>query len=165
MKGARFPYLLVGGLLLLLTFAAIRTAIAAQPLTFTEHFEYTFVVDCGAFIAEDEIVEDDRITIFFDNEGNAVGAQVHVMLRGIVKNSVTGTSAPDHADFTVFVDFAEGTTALVAKWLGIAVPGEGIAVLDAGKIVFDAGDDVIFVGGPHQFLFEEGPTALCAAVD
>lgn len=164
MKIPRFPYLFVGGVLLLLTFAPVSTAVAAQPLIFTEHFEDTLVVDCGDFLAIDEVSIDARTTIFFDNEGNPVGLQIHVKFRGTVTNSVTGTSVPDRADVNVFVDFAEGTTALVGKLFGITVPGEGIAVHDTGKIVFDAVGNVSFVGGPHQVNLE-GDTKLCAAVD
>ena len=164
MKIPRFPYLLLGGVLLLLTFVPVSTAVAAQPLTFTEHLEITDVVNCGDFLAIDELGVDARTTIFFDNEGNEVGAQIHVKFRGIVTNSVTGKSVVDRADVNVFVDFAEGTTALVGKLFGITVPGEGIAVHDTGKLVFDADGNVSFVGGPHQVNLE-GETKLCAAVD
>lgn len=163
MKIARFPYLLLGGVVLLLTFAPVSTSVAAEPLIFTEHFEVTNVVNCGDFDAIDEFTEDARIIVFFDNEGNEVGVQIHIKVRGTVTNSVTGTSVPDRADFTIFVDFAEGTTALVGKKFGITVPGEGIAVHDTGKIVFDA-DGISFVGGPHQVNLE-GETILCEAVD
>ncbi len=164
MKVARFPYLFVGGLLLLLTFVPVSTAVADKPLTFTEQFEVTDVVNCGDFDAIAEFVERDRVIVFFDNEGNPVRFQIHANFRGIVTNSVTGKSVPDRADFTIFEDFVEGTTALVGKKFGITVPGEGIAVHDTGNIVFDADFNVIFVGGPHQVNLE-GLTALCAAVD
>ncbi len=164
MKVARFPYLFLGGVLLLLTFVPVSTSVAAEPLTFTEQFEVTDVADCGDFLAIDQYLIVGRFTIFFDNEGNEVGLQIHVTIRGTVTNSVTGKSVPDRADVTVFEDFAEGTTTFAGKVYGITVPGEGIAVLTAGKIVFDADGNVIFVAGPHQSFFE-GVTVLCAAVD
>ena len=164
MKVARFPYLFVGGLLLLLTFVPVSTAVADKPQIETfRDVEFSFVVDCGGFLAIAEFVERDRVIVFFDNEGNPVRFQIHANFRGIVTNSMTGTSVSDRGGLTLFVDFAEGTTAFVGKLFGITIPGEGIAVLDAGNIVFDADFNVIFVGGPHQFLLDE--TILCEAVD
>ncbi len=167
MKDARFPYLLLGGVLLLLTFVAVSTAVAGQPETFTRHFERTMVADCGGFDAIGEFVEDHRVIVFFDNEGTPVGFQNHVEIQGTITNSVTDTTvSADGAKFTVFVDFEDGTRTWAGKMFVTTVAGEGIVILDAGKIVFDwpAHSDLIFVAGTHQF-FLEGPTALCAAVD
>ncbi len=167
MKDARFPYLLLGGVLLLLTFVPVSTAVADKPETFTRHFEYTLVDACVGFDAISELVEDHRVTIFFDNEGNEVGFQNHVTIEGTITNSVTGTTVPDDgAKFTVFVDFEDGTRTWAGKMFVTTVPGEGIAIHDAGKIVFNwpAHNNLIFVAGIHQF-FLEGPTVVCAAVD
>ncbi len=165
MKGARFPYLLVGAVLLLLTFVPVSTAIAAEPLRFTVQFDFADVIDCGTFTAIDEGVQVNRVTIFFDNEGNPVGAQTHLKLRAIVTNLTTLKSAVDSADFTFFEDFAEGTGTVAGTALRTTAPGEGIVAKDAGKIVFDAGGNVIFVAGTHDFWLGSGLTALCAAVD
>jgi hypothetical protein len=167
MKDARFPYLLLGGVLLLLTFAAIRTAIAAEPLTFTRHFEYTAVDACVGFNAISEMVEDHRVTMFFDNEGTAVGFQNHVTIEATITNSVTLTTVSDRSKFTVFVDFEDGTRTWAGKILATTVAGEGIVIHDAGKIVFDwpAHSNLIFVAGTHQFFLEGGTSLFCAAVD
>ncbi len=164
MKGARFPYLFVGGVLLLLTFVLVSTAIAAKPQVEFRQSEFTDVIDCGDFLAIAEFMLFNRVTFFFDNEGNLVGAQNHGKGRGIVTNSVTGKSAIDRGTFTVFLDFEEGTMTTTGTFDIITVPGEGIVFKDAGRIVFDADDDVIFVAGTHDFWLGD-PTALCAAVD
>ncbi len=168
MKDARFPYLLLGGVLLLLTFVLVSTAVADKPLTFTRHFEFTDVIDCVGFKAIGEFVEDHRVTVFFDNEGNPVGFQNHVEIQGTITNSVTDTTvSADGSKFTVFVDFEDGTRTWAGKVIGITVAGEGIVILDAGKIVFDfpAHSDLIFVAGTHQFFLEGGTSLFCAAVD
>ena len=149
----------------MLTLTPVTTAFAAQPFVETFHNEGSFIAaDCGSFLALEDFVEDIRVTTFFDNAGNPIRAQVHVNFNGVITNSVTGRTVSDPGHFTITIDLQEGTSTYAGLVFAITVPGEGIAVLDAGKVVFDAEGNVIFVGGPHQFL-EEGPALICAALD
>ena len=164
MNISRFRLLLVTALTLL-TLTSVTTVFAAKPFVETFHNEGSFVAaDCGSFLALEDFVEDVRVTTFFDNAGNPIQVQVHSNFNGILTNSVTGRTLRDPGHFTILLDLQEGTTTFVGLVFGITVPGEGIAVLDAGKVVFDAEGNVIFEGGPHQFL-HEGPALICAALD
>lgn len=164
MKVARFPYLFVGGLLLLLTFVPVSTAVADKPQVETFPFAFTNVVDCGDFDAIDESVGVHKVTTFFDNEGNPVGLQSHLKRRGTLTNSVTGTSLSHRTNFTTFLDFEEGTATFAGTAFRITRPGEGIVVGSIGRVIFDGEDNVIFLAGPPQFLFV-GVTLLCEALD
>jgi len=164
MNTSRFRLLLVTALTLL-TLASVTTVFAAKPNVQTSHLEGSFVVaDCGSFLALEDFVEDARVTTFFDQAGNPVRAQVYINFDGILTNSVTGLTLRDPGYFTILVDLQEGTEARVGIFYAITVPGEGVAVLDAGKVVFDAEGNVIFEGGPHQFV-DGGPALICAALD
>lgn len=165
MKVERFRYLLLGGALLLVTLVPVSTAIAAEPVMFTNQFEFTDVFDCGAFLAIEESVQVNRVTIFFDNEGNPVSRQNHIQFRGIITNSVTGKSEVDRADLTVFIDFVEGTVTFAGKTFLLTAPEEGIVAQDAGKIVFDADGNVTFVAGTHDLFLGDLGAGVCAAVD
>lgn len=164
MNISRFRLFLFTGLTLL-TLTSVTTVFAAKPFVETFHNEGSFVAaDCGSFLALEDFVEDIRVTTFFDNAGNAIQAQIHVNFNGVITNSVTGRTVRDPGHYTITIDLQEGTSTYTGLVFAITVPGEGIAVLDAGKVVFDAEGNVIFVGGPHQFL-EEGPALICAALD
>lgn len=167
MNISRFRLFLVTALTLL-TLASVTTVFAAEPNVETFHNEGSFVAaDCGSFLALEDFVEDVRVTTFFDKAGNPVRVQVNVNFDGILTNSVTGMTVPDPGHFNILVDLQEGTQAFVGLVFGITVPGQGIAVLDAGKVVFDGEEveeNVIFEGGPHQFL-HEGEALICAALD
>ncbi len=77
MKIPPFPYLLLGSVLLLLTFAPVSTSVAAEPQINTFHSEGTFVAaDCSDFLAIDDFVQDLSRIRFFDNEGNLVGVRL-----------------------------------------------------------------------------------------
>ena len=164
MNISRFRLFLFTGLTLL-TLTSVTTVFAAKPFVETFHNEGSFVAaDCGSFLALEDFAEDIRVTTFFDNAGNAIQAQIHVNFNGVITNSVTGRTVRDPGHYTLTIDLQEGTSTYTGLVFAITVPGEGIAVLDAGKVVFDAEGNVIFVGGPHQFL-EEGPALICAALD
>jgi hypothetical protein len=164
MNISRFRLFLVTAVTLL-TLTSVTTVFAAKPFVETFRNEGSFVAaDCGTFLALEDFVEDVTVTTFFDNAGNPIRVQVHVNFNGIITNSVTGQTLRDPGHHTIIIDLEEGTTTFAGMVFAITVPGKGIAVLDAGKVVFDAEVNVIFVGGPHQFL-EEGPALICAALD
>ena len=161
---SRFRLFLVTAIILM-TLTSVTTVFAAKPFVETFHNEGSFVAaDCGTFLALEDFVEDVRVKTFFDNAGIPIRVQVHVNFNGTITNSETGRTVRDPGHHTVTIDLEEGTQTFAGMVFAITVPGEGIAVLDAGKVVFDAEGNVIFVGGPHQFL-EEGPALICAALD
>ena len=164
MNISRFRLFLVTAVTLL-TLTSVTTVFAAKPFVETFRNEGSFVAaDCGTFLALEDFVEDVTVTTFFDNAGNPIRVQVHANFNGIITNSETGRTVRDPGHYTITIDLPEGTSTYAGLVFAITVPGEGIAVLDAGKVVFDAEGNVIFVGGPHQFL-EEGPALICAALD
>lgn len=151
--------------LLLLAFMPATTVFAAQPDIQTFHDEGSFVAaDCGSFLALEDFVQDVRVIVFSDDAGTPVKAESHINWNGVLTNSVTGKTLRDPGHSVIIGDLQTGTSKYVGLVFGITVPGEGIAVLDAGKVIFDADGNVIFEGGPHQFL-DEGPALICAALD
>ena len=160
----RFSFV-IGLVSILVVLTPLTTVFAVAPDVQTFHDEGSFAtVDCGDFLALQDFVVDGRVTTFFDQAGNPVSVQVHVHYDGTFTNSITGLTLRDPARLTITVDLQDGTQTDAGLAFGITVPGEGIAVLDAGKIVFDADGNVLFVGGPHQFL-EGGEALICAALD
>jgi hypothetical protein len=165
MKNKNLLSLVISFVLISLALTSVTTVYAAPPDIQIFHDEGSFAtVDCGDFLALQDFVVDGRVTTFFDQAGNPVSVQVHMHYDGTFTNSITGLTLRDPARLTITVDLQDGTVTEAGLFYGITVPGQGIAVLDAGKIVFDADGNVLFVGGPHQFL-EGGEALICAALD
>jgi hypothetical protein len=148
-----------------LALVSAMTVSAAEPNTQAFHDENSGVVaDCGGFLALADYEIDGRATTFFDNDGNPLRVQAHAVYNGTLTNSVTGLILRDPSRLTLTASLQEGTTTQAGLAFAITVPGEGIAMLDVGRLVFDAEGNVIFEGGPHQFL-DEGDSLICAALD
>ena len=156
--------LVISVVMISLSLTSVTTVHAATPDVQTFHNEGSFVgFDCGEFLVLQDFTEDVTVTTFFDKAGNPVRAQIHVRYDGTLTNSVTGLTLRDPARRTITVNLQNGTVTETGLFYGLTVPGRGIAVLDAGKVVFDADGNVIFVGGPHQFL-AGGEALICAAL-
>lgn len=165
MKNMKLLSLLMRFVSISLVLTSVTPVFAAPPDVQTFHDEGSFAtVDCGDFLALQDFVVDGTVTTFFDQAGNPVRVQVHVHYDGTLTNSETGLTLRDPSRLTITVDLQDGSVTETGLFYGITVPGEGIAVLDAGRIVFDADGNVLFVGGPHQFL-EGGEALICAALD
>lgn len=165
MKNMKLLSLLIRFVSISLALTSVTTVHAAPPDVHIFHDEgSTLVADCGNFLAIEDFTVDVRETTYFDRDGNPVRMQVHVNFNGVLTNSVTGLTLRDNGNNMFLIDLQEGTVATLGLFFGITVPGEGIAILDAGNVIFDADGNVIFEGGPHQFL-AEGPALICAALD
>lgn len=153
--------------------APVSTVLADKPVVYSEGEEtvpyYEVPEPCNEGLpSEFHIIQSFTVkwreTLFFDNAGNPVRAQGHVMFSGTLTNSVTGTIITDAPDPQNWVyDFRDGTYAIHGLAWSINVPGEGIVLLDAGNIIFYP-DGSVVVHGPHQ-VYEGGLAVLCAALE
>ena len=120
--------------------------------------DFEFVVDheamanCGDF----QIIADgngrNRITTFFDGEGNPIRVAFKGLYRGTMTNSITGfhiLDAPSVANITL--DLVEGTQTNIGAFFTVTIPGNGAILIDAGRLVFEGGSGPpVFIAGPHR---------------
>lgn len=135
-------------------------ASAAPPLheTFTNEGSFTFQGPCpNGVILEGSFSETVRVTTFFDTDGTAVRAQIHVNYDGLVTNPATGASVEDRGHHMIREDLVAGTVTQTGLVYSSTVPGVGVVFHDVGRVVFDAEGNVIFEAGPHDVLNTEGP--------
>ena len=166
MKVRRLLLGMIGSLLLsqsIISAGTVFAKSAESPEFEYWHEDVSEDMDCGAFKVIAEYALDVSVTIFFDKVGEPLRAQIQVLIDGQIRNSVTGLALRDKNHHTYFENFEKGTFRDVGLEFAITVPGEGIAILDAGKLIWQDGQ-VVFQGGPHQFL-EGGPNLFCAALD
>jgi len=147
------------------------SASATAPVVETFHTERSFVFGgpCpNGVTLVGSIVEDVRITTFFDRAGNPVREMIKVDATGEVTNPVTGQSAENPAHTTIFVDLVAGTETQVGLVFKTTVPGVGVVFHDAGRVVFDADGNLTFEAGPHDLLHFTGDhpvrAAFCSAL-
>jgi hypothetical protein len=119
--------------------------------------EFDSVVDdelmanCGDFLIIANGSGKNRITTFFDNEGNPIRVAFHGRYRGTMTNSVTGETlldAPSVANITF--DLVAGTQTNIGAFFTVTTPGGGAVLIEAGRIVFDGNGPPIFIAGPHR---------------
>ncbi len=119
--------------------------------------EFGFIVDqelmanCGDFQIIADGVGKNRITTFFDLDGNPIRVAFHGRYRGTMTNSVTGAvllDAPSVANITF--DLVAGTQTNIGAFFNVTLPGEGAILIEAGRIVFDGNGPPIFIAGPHR---------------
>ena len=165
MKYKRLFSFVVSLVTVVLALASVMTVLAAEPDIQVFHDEGSDVVaDCGSFLALTDFEIDGRVTTFFNKDEKPIRVQVHVTYDGTLTNSVTGFTLRDPSHLTLMENLQEGKTTQAGMAFAVTVPGEGLALLDAGKLVFDQEGNVIFEGGPHDFL-HEGESLICAALD
>ena len=111
------------------------------------------LLDCGNFIIDGEWSAWERGRVFFDNDGNPVGINLHYHFLGKLTNRATGLTVRDERSFTVKVDFANHTQTVSGAIWNLNVPGHGVVALDAGTLVFDTTTlEILHEGGLHQVL-------------
>ena len=135
---------------------------------FVEEFDFVidhdFVANCGDFNIFADGSGRNRITTFFDREGNPIRLTFQGRYRGTLTNSVTGAyvlDAPSVANITV--DLVVGTQTNIGAFFTVTLPGRGAILIDAGRIVFDGSGLPIFIAGPHRPP-DESIGILCDAV-
>lgn len=133
--------------------------------------EFGYVVDhevianCGDF----QIIADgsgrNRITTFFNHEGNPVRVLFQGRYTGTMKNSVTGfylLDAPSVAN--IALDLVEGTQTNIGAFFTVTLPSRGVVLIDAGRIIFEGGSGPpTFIAGPH-LPHNESIGILCDAM-
>ena len=150
------------GAALLGVLALALPAGAAAPFRETFAESGSEPIPCDGFDAILERTITGRVTVYLDNDGNPLRAQVYATMAGSVVNSVSGKSVALRGHIHVIDDFDSG----VATWTGPVFlandPGRGSVITDTGRISF-LGDEVVFEAGPHQVI-EQGAAVFCAAV-
>ena len=126
-------------------------------------------ISCGSFQVLESVTATVRFTIFYNQAGNVTQAVFHLRLVGTLSNSVTGTSVPFEAAFTVTLtfatpgDFSTVTATFTGQVYKVTLPGSGLILHDVGRAVFAPDGTITFEGGPHQLLHNQ-VQQLCAAL-
>lgn len=158
----------MAGVLVALSLASSASAARPDIFRFQNQGVDPHLVDCGTFFINGQFDERGSVTTFFDQAGNPVRLNVHVMFDAELTNETTGKTLRDAARDTVFVDVETGTETQVGVPIHWIIPGVGNIVLDAGKVVFDATTgEILFEAGRHPFLYltgEERDALLCSAL-
>ena len=146
------------GFIIISSIGAATPARAAEPIVQRIHSEASDlpVQDCGTFVVLLSYVHDEIITTFLDASGNPGKAQIRFHFTGTLVNSVTGKTAYEIGDYTVFTDFQNGRT--VGLVLLIRVPGEGVALLELGSMSFDSSGHASLSGAPRV---RQGESLIC----
>lgn len=155
---------LVTALVVVMPVAALA-AVERQVNEFENQFEDPLGAElCGVdeFLVHESGVE--RVTEFFNQDGDLV--KVHVHVTG--STEITGDGellAWENFAFMVILDFEEGTVTQNGNVFNIHVTGEGNVVNDSGQIVFSLEDDSLLeVRGPHEAFFTPPPVLICEAL-
>jgi hypothetical protein len=122
------------------------------------------IIDCGAFVINDQYVLTWTETFYFDSSGTPVKLIEQVWGSDTFINASTGEQSTGKFHNTVVVDLAIGVGQNTGIVFRISVPGAGAVFLDIGRIVGTQEDhNAYFQAGPHQF--EDGDfSELCAAL-
>jgi hypothetical protein len=138
--------------LCLVSLLALSPASAGSPLI--EEFDFVINHDLFANCGDFQLIADgaghNRITTFFDNEGNPIRVAFQGRYKGTITNSVTGaflTDDPSVANITF--DLIKGTQTNIGAFFTVTTPGDGVVLIEAGRIVFDGNGPPIFIAGPH----------------
>lgn len=162
-------------LVLSILFLGITSAQADKPFKDSISFPWEtcpevgemFPVDCGdgLFICETDMI---NVTYkqFFDNNDELIRFQSHAQFTILLFE----LGNPDNfllskpADYTLHMDYIEGTTTLTGNFAMITVPGYGQIFRDVGRAVSENPYGIfppyIFAAGEHQSL-EEDYEAVC----
>jgi hypothetical protein len=151
-------------LLVLTALALSSILLIAQPASATPPFVETFhdegellFADCGTFQLTETFTVDVRVTTFFNAQGDAVKATMHVNYVGVITNSASGNTYSNPRHLQIVTDLTTGETTIVGLVFLTPVPGLGPVLHDTGKVIFDANGDVTFVAGPHTQLLGTSP--------
>jgi hypothetical protein len=150
------------GAALLGVLALALPAGAAAPFRETFAESGSEPVPCDGFDAILERIITGRVSVYFDNDGIPLRAQVDATMAGSVVNVVSGKSVVLRGHIHVIDDFDSG----VATWTGPVFlandRSRGSVITDTGRVSF-LEDEIVFEAGPHQAI-EQGAAVFCAAV-
>jgi hypothetical protein len=113
--------------------------------------ENEIVANCGDFLIIANGTGTNRLTTYFDNNGNPIRVHLQGRYNGTMTNSITGYSLADAPSVAnIFVDLVTGTQANIGAFFTVTAPGEGVILFYAGRIVFDGQGPPVFIAGPHH---------------
>ena len=104
-----------------------------------------------------------RITVFSDQDGNAVRVTLHSNDVATATNPTNGNTLTGHEVADIRANLVRGTEAHTGLPIHFNVPG-GSALVDAGRIVVDQNGVVTFISGNHEFLGGD-LAGFCAALE
>jgi hypothetical protein len=129
-----------------------------ESQSFQSSFSYVDHSSCSAPIHVSEYVQE-RVTRFFDQQGNTVRVNDHLTSQGTWTNRASGESLIERETWNVPFDPATETLRVLGLNWHFKLPSGRTVVIDAGKLVFDA-DGLIFEAGNHQMV-DSDMAALC----
>jgi hypothetical protein len=151
--------------LLVLTALALSSILLIAPpagatppavQTFHDEGEDLFA-DCGTFLLTETFTEDVRVTTFFNEQGDAVSAAIHVNVVGVITNSLSGNTYADRGHVQIVTDLTTGEQTVVGLVHLTTVPGLGPVATGTGKVIFDANGNITFIAGQHNVLLGTAP--------
>lgn len=151
----------------LLPAAALATQPNKLPVSEFDIFfeEPVATAECGFPVFVHEFGTE-RVTEFFDKNGDLTHVTIHVNGRAEVLDGEDNLLAWENFAFNVFLDFENGTATLNGNVFNVHITGEGIVINDSGQIIFSLADgSLIAVHGPHEAFFTPPGVLICEALN
>ena len=151
-------------LAMLLSFANVSAALAAQPTTevFTiVNSTHDNTALCGFAIT---FIENGtfKVTTYYDSAGNPVKSILtNYNVRYTETATANGRTLVANYPAVYITSFPSGASVQLGLRANYTVPGAGAVLLDAGRLVFAPDGTVVFEAGQHQYL-DGSPTAFCS---
>jgi hypothetical protein len=119
--------------------------------SFQDSFSFVDNSSCS-FRIHVSIQFQERVTRFFDQQGNTVRRNDHIASQGTWTNRASGESLIESETWNVPFDPETETARVLGLNWHFKLPSGRTVVIDAGKLVFDADGNVIFEAGNHQMV-------------
>ncbi len=157
--------LAVAALALVAALAVSVSPAAAQRATTTiTEIDRTFIDRTCPFPLVERIQGKRIDTLFYDESGQAVRLQRHVILQATLTNPDTNTTVTSGRQATTGIrDLTTGELTVHGLRFITTVPGMGVVLLDAGTFVMDAAGNIVWEAGKHQLLHGD-VDRFCAAM-
>lgn len=127
--------------------------------------ENEIMANCGDFLIIANGAGTNRLTTYFDNDGNPVRLHYQGRYSGTMTNSVTGYSLADAPSVAnIFLNLIAGSQTNIGAFFTVTAPGDGVILFYAGRIVFEGQGPPVFIAGPHH-PSAETRQILCDALD
>jgi hypothetical protein len=148
---------------LAIALTAASAAFATAPSTESISEPYgPFTQSCGSFEIEYSGTNENRITTYFDQDGNPIRIVAHKQLREIDRNTSSGKTLEVRGNVTIVLDLVSGTETYNGHLFLSNDPGAGVVIQDVGRITFNP-DGSVVVRGPHE-VFESQGAIFCDAL-
>lgn len=122
------------------------------------------MANCGDFLIIANGAGTNRLTTYFDIDGNPIRLHFQGRYNGTMTNSVTGYSLADAPSVAnIFLNLITGTQTNIGAFFTVTAPGDGVILFYAGRIVFEGQGPPIFIAGPHH-PSAESRQMLCDAL-